>query len=61
MKLKILFSFPPDRELSDDSSVALASPDAIAIAGNDHSFFIIFSLILGHGNELKYILSELGA
>lgn len=39
MKLKILFflSFALDRELSDDSSVALASPDAIAIAGNDHS------------------------
>jgi hypothetical protein len=45
-------SFFQDRELSDDSSVALAIPDAIAIAGNEHSFFIIFSLILGQGNEL---------
>lgn len=44
MKLKILFSFTLDRELSDDSSVALASPDAIAIAGNDHSFFLSFPL-----------------
>lgn len=59
MKLKFFFSFSADRELSDDSSVALASPDAIAIAGNDRSFFCIFFLILGHGNEPFKVLRNI--